>query len=343
MIFNSLLHGNLVTEEVDSRLLQDNPLGDTSTRRVPVYLPAGYHNGDQRYPVVYLLCGLFGSGSSWLSFRAFDENVIQIADRLIHEGALPPCVLVFPDCFTRYGGSQYINSPGTGDYMSHIVEELVPQIDAHYRTLADVRFRAVAGKSSGGFGALRLGMSHATLFGHVASSSGDLHFGVTTIPEIARFPFAIERLGGLESFLKSIDMLRGLKTDEANALNVIALSSCYSPAPEEETGFELPIHLESGELNEEVFARWLMQDPVVRITRFDRELDALAGLHTLYLEAGNRDEYHADLGARVFCSRLRSRGVDHLHQEFDGGHFGTTWRYEHILPLLLSRMPLREV
>ncbi len=343
MIYNSLLKGNMVTEEVDSRLLQDNPLGDTHCRRVPVYLPPGYHNGDQRYPTLYLLTGLFGTGSAWLNFRAFEENVIQIVDRLISDGSIPPCMLVFPDCFTRYGGSQYINSSGTGAYMSHIVEELVPQIDAHYRTLAENRFRAVVGKSSGGFGALRLGMSHAELFAHVASSAGDLHFAVTCLPEIARFPFAIERLGGLDAFLQSIGELRQLKADHANALNVVALSACYSPAPEEECGFELPVHLHSGELNDEVFARWLMQDPVVRITRFDRELDALAGLDTLYVEAGTRDEYHADLGARVFCSRLRARGVSVIQQEFDGGHFGTTWRYEHILPFLLNRMPLQEL
>ncbi len=367
MIFNSLLKGNIVVEELRSELLEGNFLGDPALRRVPVYLPPDYHLRSRRYPAVYALSGLFGSSESWLGFRAFDENLIQLADRLIGEGTLQPFVMVFPECITSYGGSQYVDSPGTGRYMSHVCDELVPHMEQYYNLLSGRGSRAVAGKSSGGFGALRMAMARPDLFGHAAACAADMHFDMSCRPEIARFPFCLERAGGLEAFLKALPRLRKLDPDTANVLNIIALSSCYSPAPETELGFELPVDRASGLLKEVVFGRWLAQDPVRRIAgdwpgnmlaalgegstdeggrmaaeTANRESKALGSLDTLYLEAGTRDEYHADLGARAFVHNCRERGIDVIHEEFDGGHFGTTWRWEPMLKLLLEHMDREE-
>lgn len=330
MLFNYRLKGSLVVEEFASRVLEGNPLGDPVLRQVPIYLPPGYHRRSRPYPVVYLLAGLFGSAGGWLQFKAFSENVFQIADRLI-AGGLPPFLIVCPDNLTRYGGSQYLNSEGTGRYADHITQELVPLIDGSYSVDNRREARALAGRSSGGFGALRLAMAHPELFGHALSSSGDLYFRASVIPEIARVPGLLAAAGGLEAFLARVPELVELDSASATLLNVIALSSCYSPDPSSPWGFELPIDPASGELRPAVLERWYAQDPVERITE---EREALAGLLTLHVEAGNRDEYHADLGARVFAHRCRRAGIAVSHESFAGGHFGTTWRYERLFTLL---------
>lgn len=333
MLFNYRLKGSLVVEEFTSDVLAGNPLGDPVLRQVPVYLPPGYHLRSRRYPVVYLLAGLFGSAGGWLQFKEFSENVFQIADRLI-AGGLPPFLIVCPDNFTRYGGSQYLNSAGTGRYMDHIVDELVPLIDKAYSVDARREARALVGRSSGGFGALRLAMAHPELFAHALSSSGDLYFRAGVFAEIARVPSLLDSVGGLEHFLEGLPGLTNLDGGAATLLNVIALSSCYSPNPANRHGFDLPIDVLTGELRHDVLERWFAQDPAERI---DAEGDALRSLQTLYVEAGNRDEYHADLGARVFAARCGRAGIPVMHEEFAGGHFGTTWRYEVLFRLLGER------
>jgi enterochelin esterase-like enzyme len=323
MLFNYRLEGSLVVEEFASRVLEGNALGDPVLRQVPIYLPPGYHRRSRRYPVVYLLAGLFGSAGGWLQFKAFSENVFQIADRLI-AGGLPPFLIVCPDNLTRYGGSQYLDSAGTGPYAQHIVQELVPLIDGSYAADPRREARALVGRSSGGFGALRLAMDHPGIFAHALSSSGDLYFRASVIPEIARVPSLLQAAGGLEAFLDRVPGLVDLDGGTATLLNVIALSSCYSPNPDSPAGFDLPIDPESGELRPAVLERWYAQDPVERITG---QAAALRTLHTLHVEAGDRDEYHADLGARVFAHRCRQAGISVSHESFAGGHFGTTWRY----------------
>src|SRR5689334_1880362 len=91
-----------------SKILQDNFLHDPATRRVGIYLPPDYDES-KRYPSVYLLSGFTGRGTMMLNESAWNENIQERLDRLIGTGAVQPLIAVLPDCFTRYGGSQYIN------------------------------------------------------------------------------------------------------------------------------------------------------------------------------------------------------------------------------------------
>jgi len=333
---NERLRGNLVVERLDSQLLRGNPLGDPHVRHLPVYLPPGYHATTSRFPLVLALGGLFSSAAGHVAFRSFDESPVERADRLMAAGELPPCVIAFPDCATRFGGSQYLDSAGTGPYQSHLVDEVLSWLDAHYRVRPDAAGRAVAGRSSGGFGALRLVLDRPGLFAHCASSAGDLHFQMTLRPELSRAPSAFARLGGLEAFLARVPELRSLGDDEALALNLCALAGSYSPC-DTPPGFRLPVDLESGELDVEVFARWRAQDPA-ELVLSEQGAAALKTLGTLYVEAGDRDEVHADLGARVFAHRCRHMGVDVEHVSYAGGHRGGTERWEVLLRRLLPDM-----
>ena len=168
--------GTIVILEHRSKVLADNPLGDPHERKLAVWLPpqydAGAKSGGRRFPVLYDLVGFTGSGAAHLNWKPFSENVAERAARLIHERKMGPAIFVFPDCFTRLGGNQYVNSSAIGRYADYLVRELVPFVDREFRTLAARDHRGCFGKSSGGYGAILHGMKYANHWGAVASHSG---------------------------------------------------------------------------------------------------------------------------------------------------------------------------
>src|SRR4030095_9150432 len=157
----------LSVERLESRILRSNPIRDPFVRDLPVYLPPSYYTSSTEYPVVLCLAGFSGSAWSWFNFQAWLPTMDERMDSLIASG-VPEMILVFPDGFTRYGGSQYLDSPAVGDYASYLTEEVVPFVDQMYRTKKDRRFRGIMGKSSGGFGAITMAMNRPDLFSAVA-------------------------------------------------------------------------------------------------------------------------------------------------------------------------------
>ena len=240
-----------------SEILRGNPAGDRHVRDVIVYLPPGYDEGDAHYPTVYCLTGFTGRGRVLLNDNAFTPNLAERMDRLIAAGTIQPMIAVMPDCFTYYGGSQYINSTATGRYEDYLTQEIVPFVDQNFRTISDRGSRAVMGKSSGGYGSLIMGLRHADLFGLVCSTSGDTYFELCYIPDIAKAFRAIE--GDPAAFLKKFWKTEKKGKDDFPALNIIGMSACYSPVG---TSFELPFDLGTGEIRADVWERWLEHDPV---------------------------------------------------------------------------------
>src|SRR6201982_3330091 len=119
--------GGLTRLTVQSDALKTNMLGDPWSRVVDVYLPAG-HDG-QGLPLLVDLVGFTSSGLSQTNWIAFRENVPERLDRLIGEGRMPPVVVAFPDCFTRLGGNQYINSASIGAWEDFLLQEMLPAIE----------------------------------------------------------------------------------------------------------------------------------------------------------------------------------------------------------------------
>jgi len=320
--------GTVIIENFESQVLKNNPLGDPPTRRVPVYLPPGYDTTSARYPVVYVLTGFTGRGTMLLNDSPWDENIAQRMDRLIASGAVKPMILVMPDCFTRIGGSQYINSSATGQYEDHVVKELVPYFDKKYRTVADSAHRAVMGKSSGGYGAVILAMRNAGVFGLFASHSGDMYFELCYKPDFVGYLRGMKKFGGPDKYWDTFRTIRPKDADFRAALNTIAMAACYSPNPGSPHGFDLPFDQETGEMRDDVWARWLEWDPVYLV---DKHLAALKSLKLIYLDAGLRDEFHLQYGARIFCKRLKERSIKYVHEEFDDGHMNIPYRYDNSL------------
>jgi enterochelin esterase family protein len=314
----------------ESRILENNFLRDPHVRRTGIYLPPDYDataRGDvpKRYPVVYLLAGFTGRGTMMLNESAWEENIQQRLDRLITTDVIEPLIAVLPDAFTRYGGSQYINSAGTGRYMDYLVEELVPWVDAHFRTIAARERRAVAGKSSGGFGALTLAMHHPEIFGAVACHSGDMHFDLCYRPDFPPFLRSIEKFGGVQKFIETFRALHPKKGDFHSILSTVGYASCYSPNTDSPWGFDLPFDAQTGEWHDDVWARWKAWDPIEVIPQYER---ALRSMQVLYLDCGTRDEFNLQFGARTFCARLQRAGIPYRHEEFDDGHFEIQYRYD---------------
>lgn len=319
-------------ESIAGTALAGNPMGDPVVRRVPVITPPDYDDGDRAFPTVYFLAGFGGGGVMALNETLWAENLAQRVQRLMTSGAITPMIFVIPDCVTRLGGSQYINSTGTGRYADHIIEDVVPYIDARYRTIADRDHRAVMGKSSGGYGASVFAMRHSDVFGHAADHSGDKYFDFCYRADI---PHVVAALGNYDG--SPANFLREFPHSAAQrgrgwftVVNMFAMASCYSPNPSSEVGFDLPFVLDTGELIDAVWQRWLRHDPVALAAD---HAAALRSLRTYYLDCGRWDEHHLQLGARIYCRRLRELDVPHTYEEFEGGHRDTAHRYERSLRL----------
>ena len=311
--------------EFESRVLRGNPLGDPHVRRTPVYLPPSYPRS--RYPVIYMLTGFTGFGEMLIQRGAWSESLPERLDRLIGSKKMGEAIVVMPDCFTRLGGSQYLNSTATGRYEDHVVRELVPHIDERYRT---TRRRAVVGKSSGGYGAMVLGMRHPDVFQALACHSGDMYFEYCYQPDFPKAVDILRKHGGLNRFRKAWEkMPKRLAGNLHAAVNTIAMAACYSPKGR---SIELPFHEKTGELRADVWKRWKSLDPIEMLDRYARNLKRLKGV---FVDCGSRDQFALHHGARIFADKARRLGVRLQHEEFDDDHSSISYRYDRSLPWLL--------
>ncbi len=130
-------------------------------------------------------------------------------------------------------------------------------------------------------------------------------------------------------------MARGEKSkDDFPALNIIGMSACYSPNG---TDFDLPFDLETGEIRYDVWQKWLEHDPVRLVEKYAENLKSLK---LLYIDAGTRDEFALDLGARILCKKLKDLDVPYIHEEFDDGHMQISYRYNRSLELISENIEL---
>src|SRR6185437_7675779 len=164
------LVGTLDEHVLESEALRGNRLGDPSRRPLWVYTPPGA--GDTALPSIYLIQGLTGQIDMWRNRAAFRPNPLELVDALFADDGCPPARIVFVDAWTSYGGSQYLDSPGVGNYHTYLCEEIVQFVDERYPTSA----RAITGKSSGGYGAMVTPMLRPDLFSGLATHAGDALF-----------------------------------------------------------------------------------------------------------------------------------------------------------------------
>ena len=357
----------ILTLDHSSAVLKDNPLGDPFERPVNVYLPAAYdHQQKKRFPVLFDLAGFTGSGPGHLNWRNFDENLPGKLDRLIATKAMPPVIVVFPDCFTCLGGNQYINSSAIGQYADYLNLELIPFVDNQLRTLASREHRGCFGKSSGGYGALRMAMDYPQYWGGIANHSGDAYFDFVykaEWPEVLTHlqkysePQLKEGLrrnvsgqaepgqddGRIKRFLDDIwsrnpnghDPLAG---KDIMALMLVAMAASYDADPTLPNGFGLPFDLENGKFLQNRWRNWLRHDPIHMNSRQKKNLKTLKGI---LIDCGWRDQFHIHYGSRQLSQVLQEAGVEHRYEEFNGTHSGVDHRLDTSLAFLAKKLKQR--
>lgn len=329
--------GRLDHHTISSDLLAGNVLGDPAERPLWVYTPPGYDDGgDRSYPSVYVIQGYSGFLSKWANRDAFRTPYPEMVDDLFAAGGAPPCVVVYVDAWTAYGGSQFVDSPGTGAYHSYLCDEVVPFVDARYRTLARAAHRGIQGKSSGGFGALITPMLRPDLFGGLASHAGDALYETLYIPEFAKTARVLRDYdGSIMAWWKDFQARLPLtRPDDMAALMVLGVSACFS-ASGDGTPI-LPFDPRTGRLVDDVWQRWLDWDPVRMVPRY---ADALRGLEAVWLDGGKSDEWYLELAAEAVRDEMVKAGVEDVHFElFEGRHGGIEWRYPLSLAYLAERL-----
>ncbi len=238
-----------------------------------------------------------------------------------------------PDAWTAYGGSQFLNSPGTGEYMTYLCDELVPWVDERFSTLAAPEGRAVQGKSSGGYGSLVLAMLRPDVWGGLGDVSGDAAFEFCYLPGLPATWATLREHGSIEAFWAHVLEAEKLGEADFHTINTIGMAAAYSANPD--GSLELPIDPEDGSLREDVWARWLEWDPVRMLP--DR-LDALRGLRAISLECGLQDEYALYVGTAMLHRGLEAAGIDHRFELFEGTHGGIRHRYAPLVAWLAGRL-----
>jgi putative esterase len=330
------LRGRFEEHEIDSEALRGNPLGDPHVRPLWVYLPPGYDD-TKRLPTVYEIQGLTGQLDMWRNRAPFRRNFPELADDLFARAEAPPCIVVWIDCWTSLGGSQFLDSPGTGNYLTHLCDEVVPWIDERYRTIADREHRALQGKSSGGYGAMVVPMLRPDVWGGLATHAGDALFEMCYLPEFRESVRVLrdEYEGSFENFWKDFRSRPAFSKDgDEHVLNDWCMAACYSADPDGTV--RLPFDTATGELLPEVWERWLTRDPVRMVAG---HADALRSMRAIYLDAGKKDQYFLDLGAEAFRRELQAIGVTDVSFElFDATHNAIEYRYPLALKYLAERL-----
>jgi hypothetical protein len=261
-----------------------------------------------------------------------------MADQVFARGDAPPAIVVYVDAWTAYGGSQFVDSPGTGPYHSYLCDEIVPWVDGRYRTLGSREHRGITGKSSGGFGAMITPMLRPDLFGALATHAGDALYELCYIPE---FGHAVRLLRDYDGdIFRWWDEFRSrvafTKEGDEMLLMLLGVAACFS-ARDDGTP-ELPFDPRTGVLRDQVWQRWLDWDPVRMVPS---HAEALRSLRGIWIDGGTKDEWFLDVGAQAFRQALADVGVpdEIVHFElFEAKHGGIDYRYPLSLAWLSSRL-----
>jgi S-formylglutathione hydrolase len=300
----SALAGTVERIKLHGKFLEGNLEGDSPDRDVAIYLPPSYaKNRHRRYPVVYFLHGFTQSTDKWYGQSEFWAKLPTILNKTWGQTGNREMIFVTPDAFTRYQGSFYSNSVTTGNWEDYIVSELVPYVDAHYRTIPDRTSRGLAGHSMGGYGTIRIGMRHPDVFSSIYLLSACC----------MAFPDSFVSENGTKA--------EAAKTPEqADALPtlarlLVAVSAAWAPNPKNPPFFaDLPV--KDGKLVDEVVAKFHANQPLHMI---DQYVGNLRQLNAIGIDVGSKDAPIAS-AAQKLDDVLTSYGIAHQFEIYEGNH-----------------------
>lgn len=288
---------------IPGETLRGNPLGDPIERRAAVISPAGTAPA-QPLAILYFLPGWGGSSEDYIAGggRAAFSRVAE---------ELQGVRIVVPDGRTRWGGTQFINSPATGDYADYVSGEVVRTVEVRYKVAPRQRF--IGGHSSGAYGALLLAMRKQKLFAGVVALSPDsdfeaTHRGLVSQPAVRRVTRSMAESWMPPATARPADGLAQL---------ICGLCAHYAPLGPKQPGRFEWLYDDRGEWQPRVWQRWLDADP---LTLIRKDHTAFAPAQRVYLDGAERDEFLANIGARNMHAVLRERAAPVTFYESPGGH-----------------------
>ena len=269
---------------IHGKALEGNLENDAVDRPVIVYLPASYaRERARRYPVVYALHGYSVGAEQWSK----EIHVPQTIEGAFAKGAREMIVVV-PDSKTVHNGSMYSSSVTTGDFERFIARDVVSYIDAHYRTLPSRDSRGLVGHSMGGYGALRIGMKHADVFGSLYVMSP-----CCLTPRAARPLTPAE-----EAALAAVKTPADVATLPSSIRSQLAGAAAWSPNP---SNPPLYVDLPIGAKEQEVLAKWAANAPLNFV---DQYISELRRYRAIAMDVGDKDNLR--VGASKMHDVLRA-------------------------------------
>lgn len=306
--------------KVHSAAIENNLEGNSPDRDVIVFLPPSYgKEPTRRYPVVYALHGYSIGAQQWMD----EIHVPQTIEGAFALGA-KEMILVLPDSKTAHNGSMYSSSATTGDFETFVSSELVAYIDSHYRTIADRSSRGLVGHSMGGYGAARIGMRHADVFGALYMMSPCC----LSARDPANFdPGAEAKIAALASPAESETLPFGVR-------GMLAMASAWSPNPQNPPLYvDLPV--KDGKVRPHVMAKWQANSPLNFVDQYIGELRTYAAIAT---DVGDQDGLKVD--AEKLHRILDDYGIANSFEIYPGTHTSEVAdRFQnHVLPFFSQHL-----
>jgi enterochelin esterase-like enzyme len=311
-------HFALKNHILRSRVLKNNPLGDTNEKHNFVIEPLGAKGP---LPLIVHLSGYFGNGPQSFNLKTLEESFPETLMKLMRAGEIPVALHVFVDAMTSVGGSQFINSEGCGDYSDYIQKELIPSLHKEFKLKKESESCCVMGTSSGGYGALHHISVPGSAFGHAIAIAPDSYFPASLLPDYYKLaPFMsdfseVRKIGKILS-----EGLWQKKKNFFSVMNAVAMTLCYSRI--EKGKIQFPIDPETGVLREKIWQHIQRKDPIYFLAERVKNLKG----KNIHLEVGSFDEFSLYFGARQIRGILKTHKINHHFEEFAGGHFGLTDR-----------------
>ncbi len=309
--------------KVHSPAIEGNLEGESADRTVIVVLPPGYKSHpERRYPVVYALHGYSIGAEQWIG----EIHVPQTIEGAFAQGAAE-MIVVLPDSKTVHNGSMYSSSQTTGDFETFVARDLVAYVDGHYRTLAKRESRGLVGHSMGGYGASRIGMRHADVFGALYMMS----------------PCCLSPRDPGQMNAEAVAALAQVKTvEDAQKLPwglraQLATAAAWSPNPAKPPLY-LDLPVENGQVQPEVVARWTANAP---LAFFDQYVGALRRYKAIAMDVGDRDGLKVD--AAKLHEAMDRYGVANSFEIYPGDHTSDVARrfQDHVLPFFSKNLQAR--
>ncbi|WP_263351880.1 alpha/beta hydrolase [Acidicapsa acidisoli] len=304
--------GQVVVRELRGESLTHSLIGTNPVRRLAVYLPAGYEGSARRYPVLYYLQNPLSEFSS--SF--YEHEARAVLDRATEPGGIGPFVMVAVDMATPFGCSWYVNSPVTGNWEDFMMQEVVPYVDANFRTLPTRDSRGIFGDFMGGYGAIRFGMTHPEVFGAVYAlhpvGTGSGIYTMYSRPDWEK----LARIKSTDELSKEVWANIFLSIFQASVPDVDK-PPLYIDLQAHKTGDALEI---DSAVTERLRDDFLLE---TMIGKYADNLKSLRGFRFDWARNdGNQDHVYAN---QAFTHKLNEFGIAHEAEEYNGVWGSGNW------------------